>query len=151
MYTRFSAYSTRSLCTCPDLFIEQWALNFALPSSNTKDTLVFVCEFPFVTLTAHSNLPAPVVISFIPFHYTLIQGVSKMHLSFSVILIRVTSRYCRSSQKNYHCELGRRWLASWMPLSYDLFPINFIIIHFPFFQPQGNAYVFNNTQCGCVK
>ena len=56
MYTRLSVYSTRSPCTRPDLFIEQWALHFALPSSNIKDTLVFVCGFPRVTSTIHYKL-----------------------------------------------------------------------------------------------
>ena len=51
LYTCFSVYSTRSLCAHSDLFIEQWALHFALPSSNKKDTLVFVCGFPRVTFT----------------------------------------------------------------------------------------------------
>ena len=109
LYTRFSVYSTRSLCTRPDLFIKQWALHFALPASSTKDTLVFVCEFPS-HFDDHWNLL--IVISFIPFHYTLSQSVSKMHPNFSFNLILATSSYCRLPQKNYRCELGRHWLAS---------------------------------------
>ena len=90
MYTHFSVYSSRSLCTRPDLFIEQWALHFALPSSSLKDALVFVCEFPRVTsLTTHCSANLPVAfISFIPFHCILSPSVFKIRHIVRVILIR---------------------------------------------------------------
>ena len=53
MYTRLSVYSVDRFECVSDSLIKQWALHFALPSSNKKDTLVFICEFPCAILTSN--------------------------------------------------------------------------------------------------